>query len=67
VAGPHGDLYVAVTVPGDFGHAETLVEGAGAVADGEHVEDEVLAPFCAASSRSALMSCVRRAWPSTHH
>jgi hypothetical protein len=30
-------------VPGDFGHAETLVEGADAVVDGEHVEDEVLA------------------------
>lgn len=61
MAGPHGDLYVAVTVPGDFGHAETLVEGAGAVVDGEHVEDEVLALLrgfveeCAGELRAARL------------
>src|SRR5262249_22943265 len=30
-------------MPGYFGHAESLVEGLGAVVDGEHVEDQVLA------------------------
>ena len=33
---PHGDLDV-VAVPGYFGHAESLVEGLGAVVNGEHL------------------------------
>ena len=32
-----------VAVPGDFGHAEPLVEGPGAAVDGEHVKGQVLA------------------------
>src|SRR5215469_86878 len=36
---PHGDLDVVVAVPGHFCHAELLVEGLGAVVDGEHVQD----------------------------
>jgi hypothetical protein len=55
--GPHGDLDVAVAIPGYFGHAESLVEALGAAVDGEHVKDEILA-FCPASSMSALMSRV---------
>jgi hypothetical protein len=51
--GPHGDLDVAIAVPGDLGHAEPLVESLGTVVDGEHVEDQVLA-LCQASSMSAL-------------
>src|SRR6516165_1989058 len=39
---PHGDPDVVVAVPGHFFHAKSLVEGLGAVVDGEHVEDQVL-------------------------
>jgi len=36
-------LMLPVTVPGYFGHAQPLVERLGAVVDGKHVEDQVLA------------------------
>jgi len=38
--GPHGDLDVAVAVPGYLGHAQLLVEGLCVVVDGEHVQDQ---------------------------
>lgn len=41
--GPHGDLDVALAVPGYFGHAEPPVQGLGVVVNGEHVRDHVLA------------------------
>src|SRR5215471_13060828 len=41
--GPHGDLDVVVAAPGYFSHAKSLVERLGAVVDGEHVEDQILA------------------------
>jgi integrase len=41
--GPHGDLDVAVAVPGYLSHAESLVEGLGPAVDSEHVKDKVLA------------------------
>jgi hypothetical protein len=31
-------------VPADFGHAQPLVEGLGAVVDGEYIQDQVLGP-----------------------
>jgi hypothetical protein len=46
-------ILTSLSPPGYFGHAEPLVEGLGAVVDGEHVQDQVLV-FCVASSRSAL-------------
>ena len=42
-AEPHGDLDVALTVPGYFPHAQPLVEGLSAAVDGQHVQDQVLA------------------------